>query len=335
MSDFLETIHFTSASEFLDYLQLRNPRWLPHNSMSSPWVFRGQRKAEWGLLPHAFRNTLLNKYKDAHRPDIDIYLRNPENNWRFQPNEFKPVHEVFREMLAQIVAEYYAVNEFINLADEVGHLIPEDSYTSPVMKLTIKHLLEFIRTFGSGGFNEVSSYKFPYPQSVEYAMAQHHGIPTRLLDWSFSPFVATFFAAEEALYNDDDPQKYDMAVWAINHEGLSETPLQVVRHKRGKISYLRAQNGLFIYDQMANSHFVQEINWRTFEGALKETSPITNALLRKVTLPAAQAGEVLRLLATEQITRAHIMPTLDNVSKTLETNQRIQHFPSRNNNDNQ
>lgn len=54
-----------------------------------------------------------------------------------------------------------------------------------------------------------------FEKQVELLSAMRHfGVPTRLLDWTYSPFVALYFAFEEELKSDT------AAVWAIDKEAV-------------------------------------------------------------------------------------------------------------------
>ncbi|QIO25109.1 FRG domain-containing protein [Haloarcula sp. JP-L23] len=54
------------------------------------------------------------------------------------------------------------------------------------------------------------------PFGAEFkAIAQHHGLPTRLLDWTYSPYVAAYFATRGR-------QDVDGLIWAVDYRTIHE-----------------------------------------------------------------------------------------------------------------
>ncbi|TNC81673.1 MAG: FRG domain-containing protein [Oleiphilus sp.] len=77
-----------------------------------------------------------------------------------------------------------------------------------------KHLLRNFKKYGHDSFQSDDSIWH------WLTMAQHHGLPTRLLDWTYSPFVGMHFATA-----DIDHSGLDGVIWKVNyHESYRQLP---------------------------------------------------------------------------------------------------------------
>ena len=152
------------------------------------------------------------------------------------------------------------------------------------------------------------------------ALAQHHGLPTLLLDWTRRGPIAAYFAGSSVFDKDTKPEKKGthLAVWALHAQtgeligcGSNEQDLALVRVYQapaGTNPNMRAQAGLFTFVFGYDDPGVETIVARRGDDGPE---------LRRLTLPHAEAPNLLRLLASEGITGASMFPGADGVVRSM------------------
>lgn len=83
-----------------------------------------------------------------------------------------------------------------------------------------------------------------YDDSQMLTLAQHYGLPTRLLDWSYSIYVAAFFAFAHSNYDSSDYT----AIWVIDtsHEIWNASyGVSIITSRIKENTYQKKQKGLF------------------------------------------------------------------------------------------
>lgn len=103
------------------------------------------------------------------------------------------------------------------------------NYTNRVRDFEYFSLQEFKTKFDLYNFN---NYK-PTTLLKWFAIMQHYGVPTRMLDFTESPFIALYFCLE----NSNKMQPENMAIYAINYRKINKITLDQIKKLNPNFEY--------------------------------------------------------------------------------------------------
>jgi len=147
------------------------------------------------------------------------------------------------------------------------------------------------------------------------SLAQHHGLPTRLLDWSVSPYVAAFFAFEASLKlsNDefDEAINERVAVWVLDRsiDDVWNEELGASIWEASTVGNIRAFNQGGWFSELRSTHKCLEEYVASFGIDADQNT------LFKITIPRSEAERALADLRLMNITSTILFPGFDGIAR--------------------
>lgn len=316
-------VQCSNAHEFMSALSPFSPLW---EQAPSDWIFRGHADSTWSLLPTALRPGGLRDHKTG-----TLLLASDT-----------PIGALDVELAGRILmSELLHVKKFFEICDSHGLLIPGDSYEHR----TIEGLAALAEEMGRAIYGDSLANPSPWPPGAwlyVYALAQHYGIQTRLIDWTRKSRVAAYFAARKiaeeitkSAYTDEELTAKNICVWGINKSkiqleyplALPEEPscaprIRFITAPQVSNPNLSAQAGLFTVDtdpkrRIPLDKLILDGLDRITDESIAARISQNPLFIVKLELPYRHARELLRLLAAEAVTAASVFPGYHGAASAL------------------
>jgi hypothetical protein len=312
--EYFESYRFSSFEEVVTAI-------MPFGKFSRlarDFIFRGQKNNIYGLTPSVLREDMKESLWSINRIG-------------------KPIDNQSEWATYQIQLEYDLLKHFFERADTSGLYVPELKRFRNRM-----HDLFNMEIF-------TSSEEWLPDDLLELAgIAQHYGLQTRLLDWTYDYHVALYFSAIGLL--DEANSDEDSIVWALNYRHfdflwntVDRTPLSIVRPSYYGNEYLAAQKGLFTMWKEKKESILEKaqkgnltfnvIDRRPLDERIAEHIESTGAdnasiqidkLLYYFEIPSSLKKELLRWLYSNGYSEESLFPGYHGVVKAIRNAKAVQ-----------
>jgi hypothetical protein len=310
---FAEVIYIEEAESWEDFIAWQKP-------LIDEYIFRGHRKAEWRL------HSSIDRVFAAHEHTEITTAVEPT------PSEI-------------------STSQDAGIASVLQHLDKVNRHASKQLPISFAVSAEPRMLFKFQ--QRAHNYLRHLPEKTDLiswlALMQHHGAPTRLLDWTTSSYVAAFFAVE---------QKTEMAaIWAIDRRWLSSCKQRLFSGvncfgenvpfaqrlngilDRGDISdrphlvveaepvindaWMTSQCGLFLIKCRPDKPFDKLLTMMLFQGPEHQLN--YRPAIKKLEITGGGRLEFIRNLRHANIHHGSLFPSLEGFAKSLSVDLELDH----------
>lgn len=364
MNKFIKTHEIKTYKNLLNIIQGNSK----FKDLRQNYIFRGLKKSSYELIPSALRKDkkgvyeitkfiadsefklgLQNYFRQAVEDDffgeklevtkeneMAIIMRPINKHGRIIEGDYRtPFIRSASEL--QFKRETYVLLKFLNYCDRIGLRIQVTEKVRRWLHNFTRYQYEMETIWPEFEFFEIIS------------LAQHYGLPTRALDWSYDYKIALYFAVEDALKKDSE----DCVLWAFNYRLLEDNygvnkyryeipKLEIYRPEYNSNPNLNAQKGLFTFwsctseddlldktpfDELVINELIEntlideydptKTEYHKIEGYERFIIPENIKIFHKFIIPAKLKVKILKELYSEGYTNEFIYPSYRGVVDSI------------------